>query len=168
MTHGRLILGAVVTLLFTATAFGHEVRPAYLELREEAPGAFRVLWKTPARGEARLDLTPVFSGDVEVITPVVRRDVGGAAVQTWRIRATGPLRGQAVRVQGLEGTMTDALVRIAFVDGSTWVRRLTAREPATTIPTRREGGRSLACISGSASSILCSASTTSSSSSGCC
>ena len=37
-------------------AFAHEVRPAYLDLREDAPGSFDVLFKTPMRGDARLAL----------------------------------------------------------------------------------------------------------------
>jgi len=48
MKSWRLIL-----CLFLATAWGagaHEVRPAYLELTERAPGVFEVLWKVPAMG----------------------------------------------------------------------------------------------------------------------
>jgi hypothetical protein len=58
-------------------------------------------------------------------------------VQTWRLRALDPLRGQTVRVVGLEGTMTDALVRITFADGTSWTKRLTPQESAATIPERQ-------------------------------
>ena len=47
-----------------AAAFAHEVRPAYLELREDAPGIFDVLFKTPMQGDARLALDVGFSGRV--------------------------------------------------------------------------------------------------------
>ena len=40
--------------LVAATASAHEVRPAYLELTERAPGEFDVLWKVPVRGGAPL------------------------------------------------------------------------------------------------------------------
>jgi hydrogenase/urease accessory protein HupE len=59
----------------------------------------------------------------------------GAAVQTWSIRAER-LRGQTLRIRGLEGTMTDALARIEFADGTSWTQRLTPREPAAAIPVR--------------------------------
>ena len=36
--------------LVAATASAHEVRPAFLELTERAPGEFDVLWKVPALG----------------------------------------------------------------------------------------------------------------------
>jgi hydrogenase/urease accessory protein HupE len=64
------------------------------------------------------------------------RTTGDAAIQTWRLRIAAPLRGQQVRIDGLAGTMTDALVRIEFADGSSWVQRLTPGQPAATIPTR--------------------------------
>jgi hydrogenase/urease accessory protein HupE len=98
-----------------------------------------VLWKTPMRGEMRLSLAPEFLGRTERLTPVALRDTGGAAVQTWRLRAVEPLRGQTLRIRGLEGTMTDALVRIEFADGSAWVKRLTPQEPAAAIPARQGG-----------------------------
>jgi hydrogenase/urease accessory protein HupE len=127
------------TLFFLAVpaASAHEVRPAYLELREEGPGEFAVLWKTPMRGELRLALTPEYSGRVESMTPVATRRTENAAVQTWRLRAVEQLRGQSLRIRGLEATMTDALARIEFADGSTWVRRFTAQQPEALIPARQ-------------------------------
>lgn len=126
-------------LLLTTPVLAHELRPAYLAVHEEKPGEFRVLWKTPMRGELRLALSPVFSGRTERLTPVSTRHTDNAAVQTWRLHAIDPLRGQSVRIAGLEGTMTDALVRMEFADGSTWVQRLTAAEPAAEIPARASG-----------------------------
>lgn len=38
--------------VLTAAATAHEVRPAFLELKERAPGEFDVLWKVPALGGA--------------------------------------------------------------------------------------------------------------------
>ena len=91
------------------------------------------------RGELRLALEPEFSGRVENVIPIATRQTGNAAVQTWRLRAIEPLRGQAVRIRGLEGTMTDTLVRIEFTDGSAWVKRLTPQEPVATIPEQQSG-----------------------------
>jgi hydrogenase/urease accessory protein HupE len=123
----------------TATTSAHEVRPAYLELREEAPDEFSVLFKTPMRGELRLALAPEFAGRTEVLTPITGRTTGDAAIQTWRLRALDPLRGRAVRIAGLEGTMTDALVRIEFADGTTWTQRLTPQHPAESVPQAQSG-----------------------------
>ncbi|MBB3020496.1 hydrogenase/urease accessory protein HupE [Microvirga lupini] len=129
------ILAALTALLSPLSGHAHEVRPAYLDLREDRPGEFSVLWKTPMAGEMRLALDPSFSGPVEVLAPVAARRTGDAAVQTWRLRANG-LRGQTLRIEGLESTLTDVLVRVVFADGSTWVERLTPRRPDALIPAR--------------------------------
>ena len=115
----------------------HELRPAYLGLREEKPGDFSVLWKTPARGEVHLSLAPEFDARTENITPMSTLMTDTAAVQTWRLRALDPLRGTRLRIGGLEGTMTDALVRIEFADGTSWTQRLTPCQPSASIPARQ-------------------------------
>jgi hypothetical protein len=122
-------------LLFAAAQVSaHEVRPAYLEIREERAGEFSVLWKTPAKGDLRLALTPEFSGDIELLTPIISRAVDGAVIQTWRMRAAQSLRGESIRIAGLEGTMTDTIIRIDFADGKTWNARATPGEPIVPIP----------------------------------
>lgn len=123
----------------SAPSGAHEVRPAYLELREDRAGEFDVLFKTPMRGDLRLSLTPRFSGQPDAVTPITARATGNAAVQTWRIKTRDPLRGQTVRIDGLEATMTDALVRVAFADGSSWLQRLTPQQPEAVIPLRQSG-----------------------------
>jgi hypothetical protein len=134
-TAGRLTgVALVAALVLPLPASGHEVRPAYLELREAPAGEFSVLWKTPMRGELRLALQPELSGGSEILVPTTTRLADGAAVQTWRIRAADSLRGRRLRIQGLEATMTDVLARIEFADGSTWVQRLTPQATAADIP----------------------------------
>ena len=127
---------ALGLLLLGAAASAHEVRPAYLELIEEESGEFEVLLKTPMQGDLRLSLWPTFSVATEDVTPVATRNVDAAAIQTWRLRALAPLRGQVLRIAGLEGTMTDALVRVEFMDGTQWTERLTPAQPAAVVPLR--------------------------------
>jgi len=129
------IIAALAVFLSPLPGHAHEVRPAYLDLSEDRPGEFSVLWKTPMAGTMRLALDPAFSGVVEVLAPVVSRPTGDAAVQTWRLR-TDRLRGQTLRISGLESTLTDVLVRVSFADGSTWVERLTPQRSDALIPVR--------------------------------
>jgi hydrogenase/urease accessory protein HupE len=112
----------------------HEVRPSYLEVREYTQGAFEVLFKTPLRGDRRLALSAEFTGRIEAVTPMRSRTLDDAALQTWRFRSVDPLRGQTIAVAGLENTMTDALVRVAFLDGTVWVHRLTPQAPSGRVP----------------------------------
>ena len=134
-----LVLIGVAGLFPAPLALAHEVRPAYLDLREDARGSFDVLFKTPMRGDARLALNIVFSGPVKMATPIISRMTDNAMVQTWRISAIEPLAGQMVRIDGLTSTMTDALVRIQFIDGGEWVGRLTPGAPQAMIPARQGG-----------------------------
>ena len=131
-------LAALAVLFFSASAFADAIRPAYLELREEKPGEFSVLWKIPMLGTARLPVEPEFSGDNEAVTPVTTRTPAGAAIAQWTLRAP-TLRGKTLRIRGLEGSMTDVLVRIEFADGTKWVQRLTGDQTSATIPMRQSG-----------------------------
>jgi hypothetical protein len=116
------------------------VRPAYLSVQEEAPNEFSVLFKTPMQGNARLDLAALFSGRIETVTPMVSHPTGDAMVQTWRLRTLDPLAGQTIMIDGLQNTMTDALVRVAFANGNAWTARLTPSEPSTAIPISQTAG----------------------------
>ena len=131
----KRFLFALAIAAWAGLCAAHEVRPAYLELRETAAGEFGVLWKTPMQGDARLALEPVFPAGAEAIMPKIGRRAADAAVQTWTVRVPA-LRGQALRIGGLEATMTDVLVRVEFVDGTSWTQRLTPRQPAAVVPPR--------------------------------
>jgi hypothetical protein len=130
----RCVLG-IAALLYAAAAPAHEVRPAYLELRETVPSEFTVLFKTPRVGDARLALTPRFGGGATALTPVVARLPPGAVVQGWTLHAPA-LRGASVAIDGLSGTMTDALVRVEFLDGTSWTHRLRPGAPHAVVPER--------------------------------
>jgi len=123
----------VLLLLLTGSAWSHEVRPAYLELRETEPSIFAVLWKVPMKGEWQLGIEPLLPSTAQPLTPVLSHLSNNAAIQTWRIAAPD-LRGQTIGITGLEHTLTDALVRIEFADKHNWVKRLTPDQPRVTIP----------------------------------
>lgn len=119
-----------------ASASADEIRPAYLELREQAPGEFAVLWQTPMQGDVRLDLAPEFSGDALALSPPTTRIVAGNAVETWTLRAPA-LRGQTLTIRGLEKTVTDVLVRLQFLDGTAQVNVIKPSTPSLAIPERQ-------------------------------
>jgi len=125
---------ALAAIFFSGSAFAHELRPAYLQLREERPGEFSVFWKAQMFGDGKLALEPEFSSDAKAITPVTTSLPVGAAIQQWTLRASA-LRGQTLRISGLESTMTDALVRMEFADGTEWTALLTPQQPVAVIPT---------------------------------
>jgi hydrogenase/urease accessory protein HupE len=119
-----------------ATASADEIRPAYLELREQAPGEFGVLWQTPMQGDVRLALEPEFSGDARAASPITTQTLAGTATQAWTLRATA-LRGQTLRIRGLEKTVTDVLVRIQFLDGTAQISLLRPSAPSALVQERQ-------------------------------
>ncbi|RLT94006.1 MAG: HupE/UreJ family protein [Ketobacter sp.] len=126
-------LWLLLLLAWGVPALAHEVRPAYLELKESGSGVFDVLWKKPGRGEMQLAIEPALPADAQPLTPVITRLSPNAAIQTWQVIAPD-LRGQRIGIDGLNNTLTDALVRIQFADGSHWVTRLTPSAPSAQIP----------------------------------
>ena len=123
-------------LLAPAPVNAHEVRPAFLAFREQAPDVFEVLFKTPMQGDLRLALFVSVSGDVERLSPVLSRPTKDAMVQTWKVRVPGSLAGRQLRIEGLEKTLADALLRIDYLDGRAWTQRLTPAAPQAVAPAR--------------------------------
>jgi hypothetical protein len=117
-------------LVAAAPALAHEVRPAYLELRELGAGRFAVLWKVPARGEMRLSLAVRLPARCTASEPPRRVDAGGAITERWQVECAGGLFGETVAIDGLAATLTDALVRIERADGTSQVVRVTPTAPA--------------------------------------
>ena len=132
----RVLLALVFTLVSSVVS-AHGLRSAYLDIREEHPGEFSIVWKTQIGPGS--SLVPNFSGRTEMMAPPLRRIAGNAIVETWRLRALEPLRGQALSIAGLDGTVSDVLTRVEFADGCTWVKRLTAAEPSAVIPPAQSG-----------------------------
>jgi hydrogenase/urease accessory protein HupE len=123
---------AVLLLLFHAPdLFAHEVRPAYLQVQETSGGTYDVLWKVPGRGDgARLGLYVTLPTHCEAIGPVRSSFVNNAFTQRWKAQCTGGMTGDTIHIAGLAATMTDVLVRLARLDGTTQVTRLTPAAPA--------------------------------------
>ncbi len=128
-------LAAILAALATR-AGAHEFQPACLDLRETHPGVFSVRWKVPMVGDVRLPVAPEFSGVENSPTPIETRTVLGAAIDAWTLTAPS-MRGQSLRIRGLERTMTDAFLRVTFLDGEVWTAQLTPRSTTVTIPAAR-------------------------------
>ena len=109
------ILCAVLLSLCAAFVAAHEVRPAFLQLIETAPGEFDVLWKQPLLGDRRLPLKPVFPERCQTSALAVPEATVGALLQTWH--ASCDLRAGTLSIAGLSRTLTDVMVRIEYHDG---------------------------------------------------
>ena len=124
----RSALIIVAQLLLASLAFGHEVRPAYLEIRETDAAQYDVLWKTPARGDATIRLEVQLPDTCTDVSPKSIVNDGAAQAVRWRVKCDGGLAGQNISIDGLDTTMVEAIVRFERADGATQSVRLMAGE----------------------------------------
>lgn len=132
----RTLLGIVFgwLLLFGATLSAHELRPAYLQITQIDARTCDVLWKVPAQGDSlRLALEPVFDGNVTAAGEPFDAFADNASIRRWRIECPDGIAGTRVSIDGLNRTFTDALVRVAYADGTEFVTRLKADDSVTVI-----------------------------------
>lgn len=125
---------AVIFMALVAGAFAHEVRPAYLELRQTGPETYDALWKVPGRGEnMRFGLFVELPADCTNVTEPRGSMANQAYSERWTVKRAGGLGGGMIHIAGLSGTMTDVLVRLERLDGSAQVTRLTPSAPSFTV-----------------------------------
>lgn len=119
-----------VTFFFAAKVCAHDIRPAYLEFNETTNDTFDVIWKVPANANGvRPDLNLVLPSDAQIITPPHAELDGNTRVERSRIHRAGGLDGASIRIDGLENTTTEVLVRVQKLDGASRVVRLTPNQP---------------------------------------
>jgi hypothetical protein len=117
--------------LGSSSVFAHEVRPAYLELRQTAPEIYAALWKVPGLGEnLRLGLYVELPAGCTNVTEPRAMMVNAAFTERWTVKCPGGLTGGTIHIAGLSATMTDVLVRVERLDGTTQVTRLTPSAPS--------------------------------------
>ena len=113
-----LLLAAMGLMPFAS--FAHEARPAYLEIKEAAPGQFSVLWRTPVLAGMRLPLALQMPEGVRNVKPPEVDELADSLVERrWIDVGPNGLAGKRIEIAGLELTITDALVRVELLDGRT-------------------------------------------------
>ena len=130
----RRLLPLAVALGLAASAGAHRLAPSYLELREQAPGVFDVLWRTPevvARGARLAPVLPCDARDER--RPELESN---ALVLRSTLRCPDGLVGRELRVDGLAGSGSDAIARIVFADGREVRSVLSAARPSLRVPER--------------------------------
>ncbi len=128
----RLVLLALACLPFLAApALAHEVRPGYLELKQTGEETYDVLWKVPAAGnDMRLGIYVRFPEETVETSEHRGRFVGGAFVERWSARHPEGLADRTIHIDGLRTTLTDVLVRVERLDGTTLVSRVEPSQPS--------------------------------------
>jgi hydrogenase/urease accessory protein HupE len=130
------LAAALLALVLVAPgAQAHESRPAYLELKETAPGQFSVLWRTPVLAGMRLPLVLQMPGGVkELKKPLVQELTDSTIERRWIDAGPKGIAGKRIEFPGLQLTITDVLVRLELLDGRTMQMIARPSQPWVEIP----------------------------------
>ena len=116
--YSRFVWIVACLLLAGAVASAHESRPAYLEIKETAPGQFSVLWHTPVLAGMRLPILLKLPDDVKNLRePKVQELADSFVERRWIDAGPTGLAGKRIEFPGLQFTITDVLVRVELLDG---------------------------------------------------
>ena len=125
-------LCCLVAFLLSAVTFlsAHEARPAYLELKETAPGQFGVLWRTPVLAGMRLPIMLKLPDDVKNLKdPDVQELADSFVERRWIDAGPNGLAGKRIEFPGLQLTITDVLLRVEMLDGRKWTTIIHPSQP---------------------------------------
>jgi len=127
----RVLFSIVICVSLAGRVLAHELRPAYLQLHQTGAESYDVFWKVPAAGDnLRLSLYVQLPETCDNQTHPRGIFSSSAYSEQWTVNCTGGLSGSTIRIDGLTATLTDVLVRIEHLDGSSQVTRLTSSSPA--------------------------------------
>ena len=101
-------------------ARAHEVRPAYLEIKESAPNHYDIIWRTPVNAGMRLPIHLQLPNDVRNVTAPTVQELAGSLLERRAIEVDDGLGGKRIQFIGLQGTITDVLVRVELLSGRSW------------------------------------------------
>lgn len=129
-------LAMVAALSFSAPVAAHALQPGYLEISLLNKDLYAVVWKVPGVQSRPMDITAILP---ENCTTRAMPDPvwdGAAFVVRWTTRCEGGLEGHEVRIDKLEQSRTDVLVRYDFSDGRGETHRLTPDNTGFVVPTQ--------------------------------
>jgi hydrogenase/urease accessory protein HupE len=120
----------VCLLVSSSLAWAHESRPAYLEVKETAPGQFNLLWRTPMLSGMRLPIGLQLPDDVRNLKAPTTEELADSILTRYSIDAgSNGLAGKRIEFPGLQGTITDVLVRVEMLDGRSWTTIVHPSQP---------------------------------------
>ena len=128
---GRLAAGFLLALaVLSGPARAHEIRPAYLEIKETAPGQYSLLWRTPVLAGRRLPIAlRLPAGLRNLKEPVVQELTDSLVERRWVDAGAKGLGGARIEIAGLQLTITDVLVRVEMLDGRSWTVLVRPSQP---------------------------------------
>lgn len=122
-----------IFLLWAVIVQAHEIRPAYLEIKQTTDSTYQVLWKIPLLGNKAPKIDPILPEGFQLIQ-TKDHFVADAYIRNYSGLYKQGLNGQTIAIKGQELTLVDVLVQINLLDESSYTLLLQPDHPQVTIP----------------------------------
>lgn len=122
-------IAILVVFLWATPILAHELRPGFLEIRQESADRYAVRFKVPARGDLRLRLRIQLPSSCVNLRPPRSERAGTGILDRLVVSCPGGLDNQEIVVDGLATTYTDVVARVVHLDGTVQSARLTPDQP---------------------------------------
>ncbi|MET0164766.1 MAG: HupE/UreJ family protein [Vicinamibacterales bacterium] len=133
-----LFLGlALIGTSFAARA--HDARPAYLEITQTASDRYDLLWRIPVLSGMPLPVLLKLPDGLREVTAPHTQELSDSLVERRVIEAPGGLAGRRIEFLGLQGTISDVLVRVRLASGDTTTILVRPSQPWVVIPSSPDG-----------------------------
>ncbi len=126
------LLALLLSLLQPLAAHAHALDPSYLELSAMGGDRWRVTWRMPDVSGRPMPISPLLPPNCTADVPPPHFDGRGWSM-AYLASCPGGLAGGEIRIEGLEHTRTDTLLRYETTPGQAVTARLTASAPALVI-----------------------------------
>lgn len=120
LRHCWMMLMMLAGAAFIPSCLAHETRPAYLEIKETSPDHYDVVWRTPVNAGMRLPIVLQLPPEAKNVTAPTTQELTDSLLERRSIVVAGGLGGKRVDFVGLQGSITDVLVRVQLLDGRSW------------------------------------------------
>lgn len=134
MTRALCLWALLLGLLFSTPAGAHALQPGFLDLQTLDGTHWRVVWRVPDLAGSAMPLALSLPEGCDARTPPPLHFDGVAHVAIWPVTCPKGIAGGAIRIDGLEATSTDVLVRFELSPGHSGTLRLTPGETGANLP----------------------------------
>ncbi|MFD1316455.1 HupE/UreJ family protein [Namhaeicola litoreus] len=97
--------------------FAHEVRPAFLQIEEQSPHHYAVLWKVPRTVDKVLDIQPQFEKSFTLSETLPPRILEAFVLYNYQLKGEKSIANTRLSIDQLNTTGTDVLVVVRLLNG---------------------------------------------------
>jgi len=129
-----LVIG-IVYLFFNANpASAHEMRPAFLHIKEISAGSYDIKWKIPRIGDKVISLSPSFPDWFVLKQGLPAIESGNGALYHYTATCDKDIHGMNFTIAGIEESMVDVLVQVEMLNGDKFSMMLQPAKSTGKIP----------------------------------